>query len=140
MIPQELRIGNFIKDVGETQDIYTVSEITLNSFTAGPMTVFRAGFEFDHGIPITEEWLLKFGFKREDEFSIIYLEVNALLRLQGNAHGQVALSDKRSIEQLNVRCEYVHQLQNLYFALTGEELIYNQGYMKQDASEHITLD
>ncbi len=49
-------------------------------------------------IPLTEEWLVKFEQKDLDLF-ILEIEVN-----------------------WNIKIKYVHQLQNLYFALTGEEL------------------
>lgn len=122
MNSNELRIGNLVH--GPRQNaVYPIVEISKLS----------AHIQFDdgdewfgcdqlHSIPITEEWLLRFGFKREDEFSCILLSINSILRFQENAHGQVALTDNRSIEQLNIRCESIHQLQNLYFALTGTEL------------------
>lgn len=73
-------------------------------------------------IPLTEEWLLKFGFDRHnnlffsnhDYFSYIELDAYGCDGLYG-----YCLSDERSIYH---KLEHVHQLQNLYFALTGEEL------------------
>jgi hypothetical protein len=70
-------------------------------------------------IPLTEEWLLKFGFEHEDDY----------LELQINEHlsiiyvGYLALMiDGVIIQVNNTNSDKVHQLQNLYFALTGEEL------------------
>lgn len=66
------------------------------------------------GIPITEEWLVRFGFQKLiPEGSIFEL---------GKFHIQ-NFSPLGFFECRNhIKVEYVHQLQNLYFALTGEEL------------------
>lgn len=61
-------------------------------------------------IPLTEEWLLKwFG---EDGVGC-YAEENNMVELFLN-NGDYLIPKNR--------LQYVHQLQNLYFALTGEEL------------------
>ena len=64
-------------------------------------------------IPLTEEWLLKFGFDKID-FQFIKNGIKLFpirdLYYRGNF-------------PIKSDIKYVHQLQNLYFALTGEELI-----------------
>ena len=70
------------------------------------------------GVPLTEEWLLKFGFT-------LYSE-----QQDGSRHfnkGRFSVSVQDDYIGLNgvyyaVRLKYVHQLQNLYFAINGEEL------------------
>jgi hypothetical protein len=67
-------------------------------------------------IPLTEEWLLKFGFSKK---------VDYLLQKRGfsicfEKHGDIF---ECFLESIGIEIEYVHQLQNLYFALTNEELI-----------------
>jgi|WetSurSiteA1Bulk_404760.scaffolds.fasta_scaffold07782_2 hypothetical protein len=73
-------------------------------------------------IPLTEEWLLKFGFKRIDmmfeNIPMLYWRENDIIV---NADRSIDLFTDKEV-RLNIRCEYVHQLQNLYFALTGNEL------------------
>jgi uncharacterized protein YukJ len=72
-------------------------------------------------IPITEEWLLKFGFTRikskttycDDGFIDVWNKDGFLLDDKG-----VLIEYTENF----VRIYYVHQLQNLYFALQGEEL------------------
>lgn len=100
-------------------------------------------------IPLTEEWLLKAGFEKKNkekkfDFGWMYIEYKALesddwvedmelghqVRIYVNTE-----SYKCSIENITDKDEmgantktdikYVHQLQNLYFALTGEELNFN---------------
>jgi hypothetical protein len=68
-------------------------------------------------IPLTEEWLLNFGFE-SDEIEWW----NGILSIGICKEGLRYLPT----EQINVRVgivlQHVHQLQNLYFALTNEEL------------------
>ena len=67
-------------------------------------------------IPLTEEWLLKFGFKKsviffmKESMNIEFIENGCLFSLDG---------------EYEVFIEHIHQLQNLYFALTNSELIIN---------------
>lgn len=74
-------------------------------------------------IPLTEEWLLKFGFVKSSEDSD-----NAWLNLRYrflNFSSDESVEFKKvflNVNKMDVVCDYVHQLQNLYFALTGEEL------------------
>jgi len=73
-------------------------------------------------IQLTQEWLLQLGFKEtaEDFLSIktkkkgVYLEINLKTK-------RTILFDKGYVEL--VFTKHVHQLQNLYFALTNKELI-----------------
>src|ERR1043165_3414576 len=58
--PQELRIGNFITSDGE---IFVVDEIRNDYISAGALSIYSSGFhDDDFYVPLTEEWLLKFGF------------------------------------------------------------------------------
>lgn len=84
-------------------------------------------------IPLTEEWLVKFGFVGLD----FYFESNLFSGYQrGNEFPELSfyiganISDAwevyiQSSYQETIQIKYikhVHQLQNLYFALTGKEL------------------
>jgi hypothetical protein len=70
-------------------------------------------------IPLTEEWLVKFGFKLPayswigDKFHLSEWDRYPL-------NWCVAMNKNNAI--VVSKLKYVHQLQNLYFALTGEEL------------------
>ena len=70
-------------------------------------------------IPLTKEWLLKFGFnanRYNDEFELYPL----MFDCEYTDHGEWNISYDG--HPLSTEVKYVHQLQNLYFALTGEEL------------------
>ena len=102
----ELRIGNYI-------DYTTEREIVTMQTTYEYIRLIHNGNKNFKPIPLTEEWLLKFGFEyvnhtfRHHKFCI-NLHENELYVLT---------------ETHRVYIQHVHQLQNLYFALTNEELI-----------------
>lgn len=104
MKANELRIGNYVQYPSLKNPI-RVSIID----TSETNTETRA-----KPIPLTEEWMGDFGFKLFpwgfvlNAFRIDYNPTPLTFRY---------MSDNRSIE-----IKYIHQLQNLYFALTGEEL------------------
>lgn len=106
----ELRLGNhvFVQGVPRelTKQMFKVAVITLNCQDIEP-------------IPLTKEWLLKFGFERS---------VNGLwkfpleMRSNGRNGFHCFYGNSSSKRKINIEIKSVHQLQNLYFALTGEEL------------------
>lgn len=82
-------------------------------------------------IPLKEEWLLKFGFRitkdpehnfYEKPFDIYHIQ---LKRLIGKNVFYLELNKPNGVSYLIKQIQHVHQLQNLYFALTGEELKIN---------------
>lgn len=70
------------------------------------------------GVPITEEWLLRFGFiKKNNTPSIeLYIKEDFIVRFDPQDKFQFYINGKY------INIDYVHQLQNLYFALTNKEL------------------
>lgn len=84
----------------------------------------RKGFVTDINsckpIPLTEEWLLKFGFKNHlDTIWIHWSKESGLFEISTRLpQGSYGLWINGTMGCF----EYVHQLQNLFFALTGEEL------------------
>jgi hypothetical protein len=80
-------------------------------------------------IPLTEEWLLKFGFEFRNTNKQYgwYLEVSKNRVLTWCHSKEISLDfDLEDYDYNNTlfdfNCEYIHRLQNLYFALTGTEL------------------
>jgi hypothetical protein len=104
----ELRIGNLVNENGE---VIKIRQETLCDFANG-YVVFEP-------IPLTEEWLLKFGFKKPahtwcgDVFHLTEWDKYPI-------NWCVAMNKNNAV--IIEKLKYVHQLQNLYFALTGEEL------------------
>jgi hypothetical protein len=103
------------------------------------------------GVPLTEEWLVKFGFVRSEkikhgngqdwqpeyprtdyviftlrDFQVIY-ETMIYISKEEKPGDLITCDPDMSIHHhgdyvYGQKPEYVHQLQNLYFVLTGEEL------------------
>ena len=122
MKANELRIGNWVlnyKDIPTQILEWTGNEAYL---TEGRRAY---GIKTSNSIPLTEEWLVKFGFykipDRSYEIQAKYFDLQVYI--PGKYFGVVAGRDEIA---LNYNLEYVHQLQNLYFALTGEELTIKQ--------------
>ena len=72
-------------------------------------------------ILLTEEWFLKFGFDKGSDIigDCFYIE------LKNNDDFIIHIeNDKMFLFDDDLEIKHVHQLQNLYFALTQKELIY----------------
>jgi hypothetical protein len=111
MKAEELRIGNLVSSIGI---IYKVTSIDIHGNIKG--VEGSTSFNLDktaNSIPLTEEWILKFGFD----------DLGTYGYGRGNFH--ICLHENEFYFPINNRkvfIKYVHQLQNLYFALTGEDL------------------
>lgn len=77
-----------------------------------------------YAIPLTEEWLNKLGFNKIniDDFILHKIEEYYIYYIAGNNVGRWRKDTPTEKPQYLAECNHVHQLQNLYFALTGEEL------------------
>ena len=106
MKAQDLRIGNLFNNCGN------VDKATPNTIEALFESEDR---EWIKPIPLTEEWLLKMGF----EFNKAY---NCYVIDKTGSEFILDTDFKLMDIDLTVRTKHVHQLQNLYHALTGEEL------------------
>jgi hypothetical protein len=129
MKSSNLRIGNLV-DLGNR--IAKVTEINHLACVVVDLEETQdtiEDYERVKGIILTEEWLLKFGeWVKEDDLFVRRLDtINDALRLDYiNDDGELCWEFYvYNIAGQRVGCayiKYVHQLQNLYFALTGEEL------------------
>jgi hypothetical protein len=114
MDAKELRIGNCIFS----------HDVNMNvSIAAGGIEDVEKNPERYNPIPLTPEILEKCGFERQvDENSedCFYIPISETFL-------EIRITDKTSWigEVYLPETKYVHQLQNLYFALTGEELEIN---------------
>lgn len=113
----ELRIGNLIwNPVQQCAVDVSTRELSQLEFESK----YRPDMKWQwYPIPLTEGWLLKFGLIRNPTNG--YFETEKMgARIWFSCHkGGCAVIINGSIE---FNCEFVHQLQNLYFALTGDEL------------------
>ncbi len=152
MKPTELRIGNLIlgeyynhNDEEREDEKYGLCKVVgINAAGFSEYNIWVEGldetgieeYERFEGVRITEEWLLRFGFEGDnmDMWKVLptgnQLELhidcvwegkfeNACLT-QGRTGEGVPGKDYKFAYLSDVK--YIHQLQNLYFALTGKEL------------------
>ncbi len=136
MKPEELRIGNLAQD--QNGNILEVRGIKVGNIHY--YVIDRSKYPLNEGwqaepIPLTEEWLLKFGFECEEDifFKLPFPENISWCRdfafiLFNGVFGGVEIityhdkSKQKVFHEHTVYIKHVHQLQNLYYALTGEEL------------------
>ena len=126
----ELRVNNYVKLVFPDGEITAIVEgIKWNSLALN--IDGRIGWHDSTGIkpiPLTEQWLLGFGFEDEggDDYVVTKGEHTLLLTVQKDSVRVylISLYGTCSSEYIFLKdILYVHQLQNLYFALMQEELI-----------------
>jgi len=135
ILAQELRIGNWVHHNTEWNYKIGSNNTTATTFhefdfqwdetdwyALGECTMFLKNI---NPILLTKEWLLKFGFKYngmnwvKDKLPMTDFRYNVSFTYfyKGKLKCNNISNPIKSIE-----IEYVHQFQNLYFALTGEEL------------------
>jgi len=138
MKASELRIGNWFNSVKfgvpvicELTDFAELCHRSDGAYNDPPID------EYFEPIPLTEEWLLKFGFedyrnKKNTVTKKAYFDIkigthffpwnvepkHSKLRILHQYDYWKVISPGND----SVRLQNVHQLQNLYFALTGDEL------------------
>jgi hypothetical protein len=126
MRANELRIGNLVNYSDDNLNcvIKCILEFGLDVETSEE--VFYTEYDRFSPIPLTEEWLFRFGFEKDDVFDKIftYLPLHDLCmdKLSFRKSDGFICYDGIKYRTLLKHIQYVHQLQNLYFALTGEEL------------------
>jgi hypothetical protein len=133
---KELRNGVYVhrvKDWGEP-----LNEIELVEWDEGIW--YRIGeciavLEDYEPIPLTAEWLDRFGFEeyKGDHSDTYIIKLNwhlsssefCYLLLSSSSHYWIGYSDDKH-DNIDIglgKMDFVHQLQNLYFAITGKELV-----------------
>jgi hypothetical protein len=118
MDAKELRIGNYV-DIDNT--IQTIDMNIMFDFDEGGWYIDDLHLTKVKPIPLTEEWLVRFGFvycKNYDEYR--YKEKTNWFGIF-KSEDDDWLFEKPNMS--SVVLPSVHQLQNLYFSLTNEELI-----------------
>jgi len=141
MQAKDLRIGNLVY----LQDGVTVATVInfKNRFNIN-------GYPEDiiSGIRLTEEWLVKFGFKKSkaipNEKSCYLFEDKGKTPIEFYVVGKgfwdvltiydpISRSNKINFITDNRGLNFVHQLQNLYFTLAGSELIIKSTHLNKKA-------
>lgn len=133
MTANELRMGNWIyfrtgtpqqfESTISAQDFFKMDEPMIRG--KNPLDYFQMS-----PIPLTEEWLLRFGFRDPDEIGWYHLETDFADYIYKSDYKifeqAVEPGDLGFVVEIAENIKYVHQLQNIYFFLTGEELTLNK--------------
>ena len=120
----ELRIGNKLNFLGDVVTFKNITEIREDGIfwikTFEPKIESKI-FNFKP-IEITEDWLLIFGFKKRKNRHLFHWE-NKIVISEYKDEFENFFYPKTGYDiRFSNEIKYVHQLQNLYFALTGAEL------------------
>ncbi len=116
MQARELRIGNLVDLGNRIARIIEIAHLGCVVVDLEETQDTIEDYERTKPIPLTEEWLLKFGFELTEigwehwNFDILFYKDLSNGYFESN---QLPMF---------IYLQYVHQLQNLYFALTGFEL------------------
>lgn len=126
--PTHLRIGNLVQHKAEIITIDSIGDHAINILAAYP----DGGIDWEwlceevEGIPLTPEWLERMGFvsygngiwgKNHD------VQHYQIEKHPSNPDGYILFLDIHGVAAPpSVKIQTVHQLQNLYFALTSQEL------------------
>jgi hypothetical protein len=118
----ELRIGNCVykKDAFYYEKGHEIKE-RLHYVTASDIYhIVEDGDPTNHPIILTPEWLETCGWRIVDQGSGPYywLEKQCWFHIHVSSDGSLYANFNNNA----ISIQYLHQLQNLYFALTGEEL------------------
>lgn len=126
---QELRLGNLIEHGGEVYSISAYSDdmVSLDNENTTGFTAIKN----IKPIPLTEDWLGKFGFENGGYDLLFWEKGNIEIcgsYIDGNGGFAWNWYDSNLLDGKHnqIEVQYVHQLQNLVFALTGEELSIKQ--------------
>lgn len=116
MRTQEIRIGNYVFQNGKTTMVESIKS-SLNDWSRINGLIYKSC----EPVPLTEEWLLKFGFVKSTGWhDFEYFDKNGV---------HIYVCNDGNNEWFEYEMEFkvksVHQLQNLYFALKNEELWLN---------------
>ena len=129
VLAKDLRLGNkllFLGDVVTFKNITEIREDGIFWIKTFEPKIESKNFHFKP-IPLTEEWLIKLGFTwsiaHQGFFKKDFYYVIDFYETYPKVEGCIAFLNKnhRNGEKL-LSVKYVHELQNLYFVLTGSEL------------------
>lgn len=130
MTANELRIGNFVT---LESDIDCTNPLTVNCIEDTPRIGIKESpplwgyFSEDEikPIPITEDWLIRFGFEKNDVgFYILILPNKNKVYLSADVKFQ-SFEVCQNGYGFETECSFVHQLQNLFYCLCGTEITLN---------------
>lgn len=125
MNAQELRIGNLVY-AGEDEN-WQPYACTVESINSDFITWSgnKTSLLFVNPIPLSPEWLEKCGFENDDADYLKSIDDRSCIHINFKKERHV-IESYDGIIKIPQKIQYVHQLMNLYHALTGTELVIDQ--------------
>ena len=125
MKAQDLRIGNYVTMVNDIPEPITEHLVKIQ---ANDILLCESNKDIFDPIPLDEEWMVKLGFEKYDQmgnntfwatrdqrFHIKDIDIGIFNGDVKFKFGEIGWDD-------SINLKYVHQFQNIIYALTGEEL------------------
>lgn len=116
----ELRIGNLVQKDGMIIRVEGILEpMGIINDSRNSMIWYCREL---NGIPITEEWLFRFNFKKDHDWA---KQLSAEYKISGS----VGITVNNGVysfwvtHDTSITVKFIHTIQNVFFALKGEELI-----------------
>jgi hypothetical protein len=119
---RELRLGNWVEDEDESHLRFQVTHIEQGIGFVSDMIFINGRAE--HGIipiPLTHEILEKAGFEMYQETKYVHRYTHLANSKIGYEY-EKGEPGRATYFNHYINCKYLHQLQNLYYCLTGKEL------------------
>lgn len=125
----DIMIGNYIRDIWSDNGFFKVTEIRKDKVYYG--NCFKAKYEDLRPIPLTEDILLKSGFGKRDDKCFLIIPTGVGLH---SIYFEVEFEYERILfimwigketentKKVIFNIKYLHQLQNLFKSLTGNDL------------------
>lgn len=120
---KELRIGNLAESpIGWIGSVIELKSSFVRLYKKDDLSAYNFGSDLIDPIPITPEWLERLGFEKlppKNHWEEYWEKGILRLYITDGKISPIAVINSE-------RPKYVHQLQNLYYALTGQELTINK--------------
>jgi hypothetical protein len=123
MEANELRVTNFVMSDGIEMPVAMIGIDAVQLFTPQGNTV-QSRLDLIKPIELTEEWLKRFGFEKQQPYYDYEFRLERYTVTFSGRFGMWELwKDGAEDTSTHIKSfKYLHEFQNLLFALTGEEL------------------
>lgn len=119
MKANEIRLGNYLEMLGKVRKVECISNLPARKEMYWLTCENMIDTKIIHFSPIelNKEWLLNLGFEniKDNDYYLYPFTYR---------QDKIRIGHKTSTRHLANDIKYVHQLQNLFFAITGTELSY----------------
>ena len=129
MKASELRINNLVQSYADVITVEYVDKLLLKGFFHRDI-IYNTSIQIKHckPIPLSEGWLFNFGFdKLANDIPTYYKCFGNLIEDDYEFSFNIYVDSEQNyfitVFGRKIIIKHIHQLQNLYFALTDEELI-----------------